>query len=200
VSQAFPSAFANDPDDVNEPPASRVVPRRPNVRQIFEKHAPFVWRSLRYLRVPESDIEDVCQEIFVIVHRKLGQFEGRSAITTWLYGICLRVAKDYHRRAYVRYEVAIEDMPTRSQPPSQERDYQQVEARRLLNAMLDELDEDKRAVIVLYEIAGVPMQDVAKAVGCPLQTAYSRLHTARSLLLEAAKRREVAARMRSSLR
>ncbi len=59
------------------------------------------------LGVAEADIEDVCQEVFITVHRKLSEFEGRSALRTWLYGISLRVASDYRRRAYVRRERAV---------------------------------------------------------------------------------------------
>ena len=75
-----------------------------SVRQIFDEHARYVWRTLRHLGVADADLEDVCQEVFVTVHRKLPEFEGRSKLRTWLYGICLRVASDYRRRAYVRRE------------------------------------------------------------------------------------------------
>ena len=63
--------------------------------QIFREYAPFVWRGLRRLGVPECDVEDVCQEVFVVVHRKLGDFEGRSSLRTWIYGICARTASAF---------------------------------------------------------------------------------------------------------
>ena len=65
---------------------------------IFREHAPYVWRVLRRMGVREADVEDVTQEVFVVVHRRLPEFEGRSAMRTWIYGICLRVASDHRRR------------------------------------------------------------------------------------------------------
>ena len=66
----------------------------PDLAEIFRQYAPFAWRALRRLGVPDADVEDVCQEVFVVVHRKLGDFEGRSSLKTWIYGICPRTASD----------------------------------------------------------------------------------------------------------
>jgi len=63
--------------------------------------------------------------------------------------------------------------------PAQEEHLQRQEARRRLLAALDQLDGDKREVFVLYEIEQRPMKEVAEALGCPVQTAYYRLHAAR---------------------
>ena len=155
----------------------------PSLREVFDEHAAYILRSLRHLGVAESDIEDVGQEVFVTVHRRLSTFEGRSKLRTWLYGICLRVASDYRRRAHVRRERATAD-PARDVPEAEERAPDvQVQARSELRALLDELDEDKRAVVVLYEIEGFSMKEVAEILGCPLQTAYSRLHAARDRMI-----------------
>jgi RNA polymerase sigma-70 factor (ECF subfamily) len=160
-----------------------VADLHPTLREIFDAHAAYVLRSLRHLGVAESDIEDVGQEVFVTVHRRLSSFEGRSKLRTWLYGICLRVASDYRRRAHVRRERATAD-PARDLPEPDERAPDaQVQARAELRALLDQLDEDKRAVVVLYEIEGFSMKEVAEMLGCPLQTAYSRLHAARDRMV-----------------
>ena len=154
-------------------------PDLPTLREVFDAHAAYILRSLRHLGVAESDIEDVGQEVFVTVHRKLASFEGRSKLRTWLYGICLRVASDYRRRAHVRRERATAD-PARDIPEAEERGPDaQIQARTELRALLDELDDDKRAVVVLYEIEGFSMKEVSEILDCPLQTAYSRLHAAR---------------------
>src|SRR5262245_39452228 len=71
--------------------------------EIFEAHVPFLWRSAVALGVPESEADDVCQEVMLVVHRKLSEFDGR-ALRSWLYGICLRVASDYRKKARVRRE------------------------------------------------------------------------------------------------
>lgn len=154
-----------------------------SLHQIFEEHARFVWRSARHLGVREADLDDVCQEVFLTVHRKLGGFEGRSSLRTWLYGICLRVASDHRRRAHVRREIALSTPPPRAVEPEQHTTVAKQQARQRLAWILDQLDEDKRAVFVLYEIEELTMKQVAEVVGCPLQTAYSRLHAARSRVL-----------------
>jgi RNA polymerase sigma-70 factor (ECF subfamily) len=159
-------------------------------RQVFDEHAPFVWRTLRYLGVPEPDLPDVCQEVFITVHRKLETFEGRSTLRTWLYRICQRAASDYRRRAYVRREVVSEN-PSGTAPAAQRLDgVAHLEARDALQFALDALDEAKRVVFVLYEIEGLSMKEVAEALDCPLQTAYSRLHAARRAVTEALEQDE----------
>jgi len=151
----------------------------PTFREVFEEHAPYVWRVLRRLGVPESDVEDLCQEVFVVVHRKLPGFEGRSSVRTWLYSICVRTASDHRRRAHVRREKVTDRPPERAGSAPQQQQLERRQARALLDAALLKLPEDKRAVFVLYEVEGLSMPEVAEAVGCPLQTAYSRLYSAR---------------------
>lgn len=156
---------------------------RPTVREVFDEHAGYVWRTFRHLGIPDADVEDLCQEVFVVVHRKLGEFEGRSSLKTWLYGICLRVASDHRRRAHVRNERAQADPAEHLAAEGELRPDARAEARTSLQALLAELDEDKRTVLVLYELEGLTMKEVAEVVGCPLQTAYSRLHAARERVL-----------------
>ncbi len=154
----------------------------PPITEIFREYAPFVWRGLRRLGVPESDVEDVCQEVFVVVHRKLGDFEGRSSLRTWIYGICARTASDYRRSGRVRREVVTDAPPDAPQEGGQHDAVALRQARVQLDRILDELDDDKRSVFVLYEIEELTMAEVAEALACPLQTAYSRLHAARKVV------------------
>jgi RNA polymerase sigma-70 factor (ECF subfamily) len=152
--------------------------------EVFREHAPFVWRALRRLGVSEADADDVCQEVFVVVHRKLPEFEGRSSLRTWIYGICVRTASS-HRRLARHREVATEELP---ETPTTDGPHEQLarnQALRALDRALGELDEDKRVVFVLYEIEELTMAEVVEVVGCPLQTAYSRLHAARDRVQKA---------------
>jgi RNA polymerase sigma-70 factor (ECF subfamily) len=155
---------------------------------VVTEHGPYVWRVLRRLGVRPSDIEDVWQETFIVVHRKLGAFEGRSQLRTWLSAIALRVASDYRNRAHFRREHATEDVPDDATAASQHDDLVDQERRALLDRLMNELKPEQREVIVLYEFAELPMQEVAEALGCPLQTAYSRLHAGRRALEQAARR------------
>jgi RNA polymerase sigma-70 factor, ECF subfamily len=151
------------------------------VDRIFREHGPFVWRALRRLGVASADVDDACQEVFVVVYRKLGEYEGRSQMRTWLYGIAVRVAAAQRRRSHVRHEVPTEEplAPETASAANPEGAAADREALVLLDRALDELDDEKRAVFVLYEVEGLEMPEVAEALACPVQTAYSRLHAAR---------------------
>jgi RNA polymerase sigma-70 factor (ECF subfamily) len=168
---------ANEPaDDRSNADAELAMP---STAAVFRDLAPFVWRVLRRLGVREADVEDVCQEVFVTVHRKRSDFAGRSSVRTWVYGISLRVASDHRKRAYARREVLSEPAAELAIDAHQEDDLAVRQARVLLDRALDTLDDEKRAVFVLYEIEDLPMSEIAIAMDCPLQTAYSRLHAAR---------------------
>jgi RNA polymerase sigma-70 factor, ECF subfamily len=155
---------------------------------VVAEHGPYIWRVLRRLGVRPSDIEDVWQETFIVVHRKLDAFEGRSQLRTWLSAIAVRVASDYRSRAHRRREQATEEVPDDGTAASQHDDLVEQERRALLDKLIAELKPEQREVIVLYEFAELPMQEVAEALGCPLQTAYSRLHAGRKALEQAARR------------
>lgn len=157
------------------------VVRPRDVREVFDAHFDFVWRSLRRLGVREADVDDVLQEVFLVVHRKLPEFGGRSRLTTWLFGICFRVAREHSRRAYVRREEASDVLPEITTEPeaSPEELYAGRQARERLDELLAHLDPDKRAVFVLYELEQLPVEEIAESVGVPVGTVYSRLKSAR---------------------
>ena len=152
------------------------VRQRPSIdfRRIFDSQAPAVSRTLRYLGVPESDLMDAAQEVFLVVNRRFHEFEGRSTLSTWVRQICLRVALSHRRRRGRRREDILEAPPAPAVDADQQAALERREQRALLNRLLDTLDDDQRAVLVLYEIELLPMREVAETVGCPLQTAYSR--------------------------
>src|SRR6185503_10712118 len=85
-----------------------------DVAGVYAEHCDFVWRSLQHLGVRGADLEDMMQEVFVVVHRKLGGFDGLSRVTTWLFGICLRVVARHRRRAYFRFERPEVEPPERA--------------------------------------------------------------------------------------
>src|SRR5882672_7953161 len=127
------------------------VQTAPSFREVFDAYAPYVWRTLRRLGVGEADVNDVCQEVFVVVHRRLGDFDGRSTVRTWLYGICIRTASQYRRGIRNRREEMPGELPEPAMAPVQEDAIERLRARDRLDLVLDRLDEAKRAVFVLYE-------------------------------------------------
>ncbi|AKV03933.1 RNA polymerase sigma factor RpoE [Labilithrix luteola] len=166
------------------------VSRSDDTDRIVREYGPYVWRALRRLGVSERDADDACQEVFVVVHRKLAEYEGRGQLRTWLYGIAVRVAAAHRRRAHVRREVPTEnpvdeDLPSEETPEGAAIDREALAA---LDHALAALDDDKRAVFVLYEIEGLEMPEVAEALGCQVQTAYSRLYAARGEVERAMRR------------
>lgn len=162
--------------------------------EIYRENVAFVWRSLRRLGVSERYVDDVCQEVFVIVHRKLATFDASATVRTWLFGIARRVAADHRKLAHVRRETLASPSALDRDPALTADEPDALELRRargVLDEILDELDDAKRAVFVLFELEEMPMSDVAKAVECPLQTAYSRLAAARKQVESAVMRRQL---------
>ncbi|MEM9072584.1 MAG: RNA polymerase sigma factor [Myxococcota bacterium] len=153
--------------------------RSERVADAFRAHGRYVWRSLRYLGVPDGDVPDLVQEVFLIVHRKLDDFDGRSSLRTWIYGIAYRVAIAHHRRARVRLEEITDAPPERIEDAHQRQDLERRRQRELLREAIQQLPLELRVVFVHFEIEGEPMKEVAAMLNLPLQTAYSRLYKAR---------------------
>src|SRR4051794_28543596 len=79
--------------------------------EILRECAPYVWRLLGRLGVPVSDIPDLAQEVFLVVHRRLSDFEGRSSLRTWIYSICVLVVRGWKRKRLRRRERAQLELP-----------------------------------------------------------------------------------------
>ncbi len=112
------------------PPCPSAARERQSFRSLYEEHAAFVWRTLRRLGVAPAHVEDACQETFVIVHKKLDDFDGVSP-KSWLFAIALRVASDFRKRAHVRREKSVADVPESMVPPPQHDELERSRARDL---------------------------------------------------------------------
>jgi RNA polymerase sigma-70 factor (ECF subfamily) len=153
---------------------------RLDLLSIHEENADFVWRMLQRMGVRDGDIEDQLQEVFVVVHHRLHTFDGSARMTTWLFGICTRVAAAYRRRAHRRREEVVADVPEGDVDGSSPEDAviaQQARARLL--GILDLMDLEKRAIFVMFELDEVPCESIAEILGVPVGTVHSRLHAAR---------------------
>jgi RNA polymerase sigma-70 factor, ECF subfamily len=157
---------------------SRAVVVAPELETIYREHHALVWRSLRRLGVPDADVDDLVQEVFVVVHRRLAEFEGRSAITTWLFGIAYRVMHEHRRRGAARARREEQVEPGRP-PTAPDRSLSRVEAVGVLDDLLMRLDEDQRYVFVMAEVAKMTAPEIAELTGAKLNTVYSRLRLAR---------------------
>ncbi len=153
---------------------------------LYKHHFAFVWRNLRRLGVPESGLRDAAQDVFMVVHRRSSEFEGRGTVQAWLYSILRRVAADHRRRGRRKDLADTEQADTLedSSEPGPEHRAARGEAKRLLLKLLATLDEDKRDLLVLVDLEGLSVPEAAEAVNCNLNTAYSRLRMARQLMQE----------------
>lgn len=154
---------------------------RPAFEEVYDEHFAFVWRSARRLGVSEAALDDAVQDVFVVVHRKLPDFEGRSTLRTWLFSITRRVARDFRRRAERkdRGKVPAEGLVAAGDGPRAEAERNQ--AREVLQSILAELGEDKREVFVLAELEQMTAPEIAEATDSNVNTVYSRLRAARRL-------------------
>lgn len=154
---------------------------RLEVRSIYLEHGTFLWRSLHGLGVLESDLEDALQEVLWVVHRRAASFDPRRAkLTTWLYGICLRVAHGQRRRSRGRREAPVAAIPESVDEQTPETELHRRDAERRLHRILDGLSAEKRAAFVLFELEGRTCEEIAELMSVPLGTVHSRIHAARA--------------------
>jgi RNA polymerase sigma-70 factor (ECF subfamily) len=154
--------------------------------QIYHEYAGFVWRNARRLGVPPSGAEDVVQDVFIVVQRRLPDFDGRTAIQSWIFGILVRVVSHY-RRSYLRKDarcVSLEQGAgyhntslAGARSPSEQAE--SAERIRLLEKLLAQLDEGKRTLLVLSELEGWTLREIAEYLGSNTNTVHSRLRAAK---------------------
>jgi RNA polymerase sigma-70 factor (ECF subfamily) len=154
----------------------------PNLTEIAADHGEFLWMTLQRLGVRRDDCPDMVQNVLMVVHRKLPTYDGRAPVRAWLYGICVKEVSTHRRRAWVRRERPVEPeamppIPASTDDPERAASMREQNAR--FEAMLDELDPDKRAVLVMYEIEERSCDEIAALHGIPVGTVHSRLHAAR---------------------
>jgi len=94
--------------DTFSDPSALARPRL-TVAQVHSQHGEFIWKTLYRMGVRSPHLEDVYQEVFLVVHRRLGSYARHCAITTWLFEVCFRVAAGYRRRAHFRREQLVPD-------------------------------------------------------------------------------------------
>lgn len=159
--------------------------------QVYEEHFDFVWRSARRLGVPQAQVDDAVQEVFLVVHRRLSEFEARSSLKTWLFAITRRVVADHRRSARRKPSESIGSFePAAHARYAADAQLERDEEARLLYSLLDELDADKREVFVLAELEQVSGPEIALALGENLNTVYARLRAARSAFEAAVARHQ----------
>ena len=174
------------------PPAesARVAPAKLDIqaRALVNDHFDFVWRLLRRLGIPEADVDDAAQQVFIIGTRRLTDI-AFGCERTFLYGTALRVAATI-RRNLRRRERFIQGVSAEAEACART-PHDELERRRalsFLDTVLLALEDDQRVVFVLCEIEELSAPEVASLVGIPIGTVASRLRRARLAFAEELKR------------
>jgi RNA polymerase sigma-70 factor (ECF subfamily) len=165
-------------------------PSPPSFDEIYAEHFDFVFRTVRRLGVPGALVDDAVLEVFLVVHRRLDEFQGRAALTTWLYRIVVNVAQHARRSARRKGIVDPEDpdtLPIDEAEGPHER-ARRAEGVRLLQRVLGELDDAQRVVFVLAEYEDLGVCEIAAALGENVNTVGSRLRAARQAFDRAVRR------------
>lgn len=167
---------------------------------LMEHYGSRVYRLAHGITRNEADAEEVAQDVFVNLFRKIETFEGRSALGTWIYRVAANAALIKRRGKRFELEVALEEqLPTFLEDGHRAGDRAWVladwsrtpeeqmlsaETRAVLNRAIDELPDHYRAVLVLRDVEGLSNEEVAEALGESVPTVKSRLHRARMALRE----------------
>jgi len=161
----------------------RLLTPEPAFEDVYREYFAFVWSTLLRLGVPRPGVEDAVQDVFVVVHRRLADFEGRGAgLRSWLFTIVRRVAYRHRRGAQRadRKHRALAQVRTR--PIEMDEALDQRTAAGLLMEALDQLDHDKRVAIDLHVFEGLSGPQIAQMLEINVDTAYSRIKAARRRL------------------
>jgi RNA polymerase sigma-70 factor (ECF subfamily) len=174
-------ARSSAPDEGAEP-IRRAEDPLPSFDEIHASYFDFVWASLRGLGVALSGLDDAVQDVFIVLHRRLPDFEGRSSLKTFLFGIVVGVARN-HRRSARRADRldpldAAPEVPDEAASPLDRA--VATQALETLGRILDQMDDAKREVLVLAEWEQMSAPEIAEALGVGVNTVYSRLRLARA--------------------
>jgi len=167
------SAAASTSSSRAEPSVSR-----PTLAALYRAHAGFVWRVVRRMGIDEAAAEDVVQEVFLVARRRLPDYEGRGAPTSWLYAIARGVAAN-HRRGEARAQRRLRVVSGPAPLASPEEVVGRANAAERVRRFLAQLDPDQREVFVLADVEGMSGPEIASALGIKLNVGYSRLRLAR---------------------
>ena len=151
-------------------------------RALYDKHFGKVARLCAALGIADSECDDLCQEIFLIVYRHLRTFRGEARLATWIHRLATREAIRHAKRRRMRRTLV--QLLAREEPPALPRDWAENEAarRQYLNQLLGRLPPERRLALVLFEIEGRPVEEIADLCGCAVNTVWTRIHRARTQL------------------
>lgn len=174
----------------SEPPPSGIQRALPDsaisFESLYDEYFSFVWRTARRLGVHEANLEDVCQDVFFALHRRLGDFAGRSSLRTWVFGFTLNVVQVHHR-SQRRKNIAFRAVGDLLDPDTLFDDssaaderLRRVEAIRCACETLAEIPTDNRNVFLMANLEGMSASEISREFDLNVNTVYTRLRSARA--------------------
>jgi RNA polymerase sigma-70 factor, ECF subfamily len=158
-------------------------PERPSFEDVYEQHIDHVWWMLRRFGVAEAHCDDAAQEVFIVVLRRLPEYEPRDRLKGWLAAIALNVAAKFrHRETLAR-------APETDGPESDTLDLEgEIASADEVRRVLEEVDIELRIVFILHDLEHFPAPDIGLYLEVPEGTVKSRLRVARKAVKAAWKR------------
>lgn len=154
----------------------------------FDTEFDYVWNTLRRFGVREADLPDATQEVFIKLHELREEFDTSRPLRPFLCAIAFRIGAAQRRRAHVRRELLDAEHGEREDLTlGLEGQVAQHQTRELLITALQALKPERRVVVIMHDIDGTSMPEIAQALSIPLNTGYSRLRLGRAELAEAVK-------------
>lgn len=173
----------------SEPNLSPSPSRPPDIAELYRAHAPSVARWATRLGGPAVDPEDVVHEVFLVAHRRLGDFRGEAKPATWLFRTTHLIVRAHRRKSRLRTWLTRSVADNGASQGSGASVLTPVEllierqrAAQVYRA-LDGLGEKYRLVLVLFELEGLSGEQIASLTGIKVATVWVRLHRARALFL-----------------
>jgi RNA polymerase sigma-70 factor (ECF subfamily) len=161
---------------------------------IYDSMVDYVWNVVCRMGVPQADAEDVVQEVFVTVYRRLGEFQGRAQLKTWVFTIAVHLVQHYFRTHARKPGDRASAKGTEIQALVDQQDngpanlIERKERYDALDRVLDQLDEPKRLVFVLAELEQLTLVEIGEIVGANPNTVATRLRAARQAFEKALAR------------
>jgi RNA polymerase sigma-70 factor (ECF subfamily) len=166
-------------EDPQNPPHRDRAGSAATFAELFDAHASFVWRVLRRLGVPDADADDALQDVFLVVHRRLGEYEERGSPRAWLFAISRQVAS-HRRRTMARRERTRAELPSGGTSPDDPHETAvRNEAVSIVHEFLARLDEAQAMVFYLADVEGMTAPEIAASLEANVNTVYGRLRLAR---------------------